>query len=98
MNFSEPFIRRPVATTLFAPIAVEFRPWALDASPQAVLDVPVAEEALLTARMMGNRAEHLYDVGVAGIHRLLEQRTAGDSTPEEHGRAGPIIQGRDGPG
>lgn len=38
-------------------------------------DIPVAEEALLTARMMGNRVEHLYDVGVAGIHRLLEHRT-----------------------
>lgn len=37
-------------------------------------DIPVAEEALLTARMMGNRVEHLYDVGVAGIHRLLEYR------------------------
>jgi NCAIR mutase (PurE)-related protein len=37
-------------------------------------DIPVAEEALLTARVMGNRAEHLYDVGVAGIHRLLEHR------------------------
>jgi hypothetical protein len=37
-------------------------------------DIPVAEEALLTARMMGNRTEHLYDVGVAGIHRLLEHR------------------------
>lgn len=37
-------------------------------------DIPVAEEALLTARMMSNRAEHLYDVGVAGIHRLLEHR------------------------
>src|SRR5216684_4159675 len=37
-------------------------------------DIPVAEEALLTARMMGNRAEPLYDVGVAGIHRLLEHR------------------------
>lgn len=37
-------------------------------------DIPVAEEALLTARMMGNRAETLYDVGVAGIHRLLEHR------------------------
>jgi NCAIR mutase (PurE)-related protein len=37
-------------------------------------DIPVAEEALLTARVMGNRAEHLYDVGVAGIHRLLENR------------------------
>jgi pyridinium-3,5-biscarboxylic acid mononucleotide synthase len=37
-------------------------------------DIPVAEEALLTARMMGNGVEHLYDVGVAGIHRLLEHR------------------------
>ena len=36
--------------------------------------VNVSEEALLTAKMMGNRAEHLYDVGVAGIHRLLEHR------------------------
>jgi pyridinium-3,5-biscarboxylic acid mononucleotide synthase len=37
-------------------------------------DIAVAEEALLTAQMMGNRVEHLYDVGVAGIHRLLEHR------------------------
>jgi NCAIR mutase (PurE)-related protein len=37
-------------------------------------DIPVAEEALLTAQMMGSRVEHLYDVGVAGIHRLLEHR------------------------
>lgn len=37
-------------------------------------DIPVAEEALLTARMMGNCAENLYDVGVAGIHRLLDHR------------------------
>lgn len=37
-------------------------------------DIPVAEEALLTARMMGNHTDQLYDVGVAGIHRLLEHR------------------------
>lgn len=37
-------------------------------------DIPVAEEAVLTAKIMGNRVEHLYDVGVAGIHRLLEHR------------------------
>jgi NCAIR mutase (PurE)-related protein len=37
-------------------------------------DIPVAEEASLTARMMGNLAENLYDVGVAGIHRLLDHR------------------------
>src|SRR5580704_2234697 len=39
-------------------------------------DIPVAEEALITARAMGNRAESIYDVGVAGIHRLLEHRQA----------------------
>lgn len=37
-------------------------------------DIPVAEEALITARAMGNRAEAIYDVGVAGLHRLLEYR------------------------
>ncbi len=37
-------------------------------------DIPVAEEALLTASMLGNRVDQLYDVGVAGIHRLLEHR------------------------
>jgi hypothetical protein len=36
-------------------------------------DIPVAEEAVITARMMGNRVETLYDVGVAGIHRLVNQ-------------------------
>jgi pyridinium-3,5-biscarboxylic acid mononucleotide synthase len=37
-------------------------------------DIPVAEEALVTARIMGNLAEAIYDVGVAGLHRLLEHR------------------------
>ena len=37
-------------------------------------DIPVAEEALVTAEMMGNRAEAIYDVGVAGLHRLLAHR------------------------
>jgi pyridinium-3,5-biscarboxylic acid mononucleotide synthase len=37
-------------------------------------DIPVAEEALVTARIMGNRAEAIYDVGIAGLHRLLEHR------------------------
>lgn len=36
-------------------------------------DIPVAEEARLTAEVLGNRVEKLYDVGVAGIHRLLRQ-------------------------
>jgi NCAIR mutase (PurE)-related protein len=36
-------------------------------------DIPVAEEAYITAHMLGNPVERLYDVGVAGIHRLLSQ-------------------------
>ncbi|MBI5894355.1 MAG: nickel pincer cofactor biosynthesis protein LarB, partial [Deltaproteobacteria bacterium] len=37
-------------------------------------DVPVAEEARVTAEIMGNEVETLYDVGVAGIHRLLHKK------------------------
>ena len=37
-------------------------------------DQPVAEEAAVTAQAMGNRVERLYDVGVAGIHRLLDNQ------------------------
>ncbi len=36
-------------------------------------DIPVAEEAAVTAEIMGNEADRIYDVGVAGIHRLLEE-------------------------
>lgn len=37
-------------------------------------DVPVAEEAALVAEYMGNRVQRMYDVGVAGIHRLLHRK------------------------
>ncbi len=37
-------------------------------------DIPVAEEAALTAEAMGNRVERVWDVGVAGIHRVLAER------------------------
>ena len=39
-------------------------------------DIPVAEEAALTARLMGNEVATTFDVGVAGIHRLLSVREA----------------------
>jgi NCAIR mutase (PurE)-related protein len=39
-------------------------------------DIPVAEEAVVTAEVMGNDVERLYDVGVAGIHRLLANHGA----------------------
>jgi len=39
-------------------------------------DVPVAEEAAVTAGLMGSRVTRLYDVGVAGVHRVLDRRDA----------------------
>ena len=36
-------------------------------------DLPIAEEAAVTAEVMGNTVERLYDVGVAGLHRLLSE-------------------------
>ncbi len=48
-------------------------------------DIPVAEEAALTARMMGARVETRYDVGVAGLHRLLEH------LPLLHGAGGIVV-------
>lgn len=37
-------------------------------------DIPVAEEAQVTAEVMGNEVEVIYDIGVAGIHRLMNNR------------------------
>jgi NCAIR mutase (PurE)-related protein len=39
-------------------------------------DIPVAEEVAITASFLGSRTERLYDVGVAGIHRLFSRREA----------------------
>ncbi len=51
-------------------------------------DLPVAEEAAVTAEIMGNRVERITDVGVAGVHRLfgrLESHSAGE---RDHRRGG----------
>src|SRR5690606_20945988 len=37
-------------------------------------DLPVAEEAAVTADLMGNEVDRIYDIGVAGIHRMLSAR------------------------
>lgn len=37
-------------------------------------DIPIADEAAITAELMGNRIERIFDVGVAGIHRILSKR------------------------
>jgi NCAIR mutase (PurE)-related protein len=57
-------------------VTVEKRPLPKRTGLIAVLcagtsDLPVAEEAAVTADIMGNQVERLYDVGVAGLHRLL---------------------------
>ncbi len=48
-------------------------PYIVVASAGTV-DIPVAEEAAVTAELLGSRVERMYDVGVAGLHRLLAQR------------------------
>lgn len=47
--------------------------WTILIMTAGTSDIPVAEEAAITARFMGNRVETLYDVGVAGLHRLLDR-------------------------
>ncbi len=42
-------------------------------------DIPVAEEAVITAELMGNRVETIFDAGVAGIHRLFSEKKRLDS-------------------
>ncbi len=37
-------------------------------------DVPIAEEAAITAEIMGNAVERIYDIGVAGVHRLFDSK------------------------
>ncbi len=49
-------------------------PYILVASAGTV-DIPVAEEAAVTAEILGSQVKRVYDVGVAGLHRLLSQRT-----------------------
>jgi len=57
-------------------ITIAKKPLARRPNPIAVIcagtsDLPVAEEAAITAEIMGNRVERIWDVGVAGLHRLL---------------------------
>ncbi len=54
-------------------------------------DIPVAEEAAVTADLLGSRVETLYDVGVAGLHRILDKRAALDAA-----RVLVVVAGMDG--
>jgi NCAIR mutase (PurE)-related protein len=55
----------------FEKVALPKRPGFIAVLAAGTSDLPVAEEAAVTADIMGNRVERIYDVGVAGLHRLL---------------------------
>ena len=66
-------VYHPVAKLLS--LQQEFSPWLSEGTIQVICagssDVPVAEEAAITCEFMGNRVERFFDVGVAGLQRLL---------------------------
>jgi NCAIR mutase (PurE)-related protein len=67
-------VYHPLART----ITLERKKWPLSENYIAVVtagtsDLPVAEEAAVTAEIFGNRVERIVDVGVAGVHRLFDQ-------------------------
>lgn len=67
-------VHHPVARCLtLADTALPARPGYIAVLCAGTSDLPVAEEAAVTAEFMGNRVERLYDVGVAGLHRLLDR-------------------------
>ncbi len=62
--------QRPKTARLSSPKSKEQRAKMLIITA-GTADIPVAEEAAVTAEFLGNKVERLYDVGVAGLHRLL---------------------------
>jgi len=67
----------PVARLLYLDrSATEGRLDGVVVASAGTADVPVAEEAAITAELTGSRVERIYDVGVAGLHRLLNQAEA----------------------
>jgi NCAIR mutase (PurE)-related protein len=56
--------------------ALAKRPGTIAILAAGTSDLPVAEEAAVTADIMGNRVEKIYDVGVAGLHRIVKRLEA----------------------
>ena len=76
-------VRAEVADAVFHPLARAITLQQNDIAPgngtvlvvaAGTADLPVAEEAIVTAELMGNQVERLFDVGVAGLHRLLSSK------------------------
>ena len=67
----------PLARLLFLDrSSLDHRPGGIVVASAGTADMPVAEEAAITAELTGSRVERIYDVGVAGLHRLLNQAEA----------------------
>jgi len=75
-------VRRKIRKAEYFPLSRVVRVWGdrrIDGKGKIAVvcagtsDIPVAEEARLTAETMGNEVDAIYDVGVAGIHRLMSQ-------------------------
>jgi len=65
----------PIARTLTVKPTEDFTyPGTIAVLSAGTSDLPVAEEAAITAEMANNKIVRVYDVGVAGLHRLLDQR------------------------
>lgn len=65
-----------LARLCWLPAPVQIQPGSLTVVSAGTADLPVAEEAALTAELAGIQVKRLWDVGVAGIHRLLLNRQA----------------------
>ncbi|PSB29544.1 nickel pincer cofactor biosynthesis protein LarB [Stenomitos frigidus] len=68
--------RSAVSGQSSVPHSVSSRPGTISILSAGTVDLPVAEEAAVTAELCGFKVNRLWDVGVSGIHRLLENRWA----------------------
>lgn len=73
-HFPDALYDRQARCLLLRPLAEPTVPGKILIMTAGTADLAVAQEALLTARFMGHEVDTLFDVGVAGIHRLLEQK------------------------
>jgi NCAIR mutase (PurE)-related protein len=72
-KFKEARLHQAARCVTIDPKPLPKRPGAIAVVCAGTSDLPVAEEAAVTADIMGNRVERIYDVGVAGLHRLLNK-------------------------
>jgi NCAIR mutase (PurE)-related protein len=72
-KFKEARHHRAARCVTIDPKPLPKRPGAIAVVCAGTSDLPVAEEAAVTADIMGNRIQRVYDVGVAGLHRLLNK-------------------------